>query len=202
MLRTTFAPLLRLGAALAAGLLLAGPAGAQVKEYLGVPGPLRFEGQSYRLAWSSKPSANYVKQEYVPAGQDVQRYRQMLLVEQVLGGISVTQAVRAQVDTLNKRKAADPMANMDLVQNPSTGEALLDFLVSSRDRSGQVIVEWNAYRYAPIRRPSGEKGVLLFAVSQRAYGNDDAKAFLARLKQVRPARINALARAPLPKAGP
>jgi hypothetical protein len=201
MLRTVFAPLLRLCIALTLGVLLAGPADAQVKDYLGVPGPISFEGRSYRLAWSSKPSANYVKQEYVPAGQDVRRYRQMLLVERVVSGIGVAEAVRAQVESLNKRKAGDPLANMDLVQNAATGEALLDFLVSSRDQNGQIIVEWNAYRYAPIRRPSSERGVLLFAVSQRAYGDEAAKAFLTRLKQARLAQINALARAPLPKAG-
>ncbi|GHD24342.1 hypothetical protein ACFOEZ_10200 [Tianweitania populi] len=35
---------------------------------LNVPGPITFQNKSYSLAWSSEPSENYIKQEYVPAG--------------------------------------------------------------------------------------------------------------------------------------
>lgn len=80
------------------------PSAAQVSDYLGVPGPIEFDGRSYKLAWSARPAENYIKQEYVPSGQDVETYAQMLLVEVVTSDIKVMDAVRSQVDALNKRK--------------------------------------------------------------------------------------------------
>lgn len=174
---------------------------AQVVDHLGVPGPIRFDGQTYELAWTAMPADGYVKQEYVPAGQTPETFSQMLLVERVVGDVGVTDAVRSQVDMLNQRKANDPLVNMSLVQREQTGEALLDFVTSTRDAAGALVVEWNAYRYAPYRGRAGESGVLLFGVSHRAYGDEDARAFLVGLKQLRPAQIQVLAGAPLPEPG-
>lgn len=183
-------------AALVPAGLLPAPATAQVVDHLGVPGPIRFDGKPFALAWSAQPSAGYTKQEYVPAGQKVESYEQMLLVERVAGKLKAIDAARAQVQQLEKRKASDPLVNSSLIQNEKSGEVLLDFLVSAKDEAGNVIVEWNAYRYAPA--PAGKPGIVLFGASYRAYGADNAKAFLGELKTQRPARIRALTEAAMP----
>lgn len=188
----------RLVSAILATIMMAVPAVAQITDFLGLPGPINLDGKSYELAWTSKPSGTYVKQEYVPSGQKVETYSQMVLIERVLGNVKVIDAVRGQTEMLNKRKASDPLVNMDIRQHESTGEVLLDFIVSAKDAKGEYIVEWNAYRYAPYRDASGKTGILLFATSHRAYGNDNAKAFLGGLKQLRPAQIGAILKAALP----
>lgn len=179
-----------------AAICSAGATLAQVTDHLGIPGPIELQGSSYALAWSSQPAPNYVKQEYLPEGQSPQTYKQMLLVERVSGPIKVMDAVKVQVDALNQRKANDPLVNMDVIENKASGEALLDFIMSSKDQRGEIIVEWNAYRYAP--GVNGE-GVLLFGVSHRAYGNADTKELLSNLKATRGKTIQALASSPLPK---
>lgn len=191
----------RLGLMLLALGLLTIPALPQTTDRLGVPGPIDFEGETYSLAWSSQPSANYIKQEYVPAGQSAERYEQMVLVETVTGDVAVMDAVRVQVDMLNQRKASDPLVNMDLIQNEAAGEALLDFIVGSKDTDGQYIVEWSAYRYARYSDASGNPGVMLFGISRRAYGNEASKDFLTRLKTLRPGWIRALTQVRLPQPG-
>jgi hypothetical protein len=186
------------GPALVAGIMsLAPAAAAQVVDHLGLPGPIQFGGKAFSLAWSSKPRADYIKQEYLPAGQQPQSYRQMLLVERVAGSLKVMDAVRVQAQMLQNRKATDPLVNMGLIQNQASGEALLDFIVSSKDPAGNLVIEWNAYRYAPA--PAGRPGVMLFGASHRAYGAENAEAFLTQLKTLRPAQISALTKAPLPK---
>ena len=166
-------------------------------DHLGVPGPIRFDGKSFALAWSARPSTGYIKQAYVPAGQVVKSYEQMLLAERVSGGLKAIDAARMQMKALEERKASDPLVRMDLIQNPKSGEVLLDFIVSAKDSNGGVIVEWNAYRYATIL--GAEPGVLLFGISHRAYGTENAKAFLGRLKTFRPAQITALTQADMPR---
>lgn len=189
----------RLAAVLAAALWLA-PAQAQTMDHLGLPGPITLGGDSFALAWSSRPADNYIKQEYLPAGETPDSYSRMVLVETV-AGVEVTEAVRAQTETLTRRKQTDPLVNMDVIQNEATGEALLDFIVSSKNEAGEYVLEWNAYRYAPLAAGEGGPGVMLFGISHRASGNDAAKAFLQELPVLRPARIEALAAAPLPELG-
>lgn len=194
------ATLVRLAAsALVAMGLVTAPALAQdVADPLGVPGPIAFDGKEYLLAWSSQPTPDYTKQEYVPAGDSVETYDSMIMVEFIVADLTPLDMAAAQVDVLNERKASDPLVNMDLIQNDQTGEVLLDFIVSSRDQNGQIIVEWNAYRYASAETTDGEMGGLLFAVSHRAYGDDASRAFMTKLSALRTEQLQALASAPLP----
>lgn len=200
--RSISRPARHLGTALVALVFTATSALAQATDVLGIPGPIDFEGDAYRLAWSAQPAETYIKQEYLPDGQRAERYDQMILVETVTSGITVMDAVRAQVAMLNQRKATDPLVNMDVIQNEAAGEALLDFIVSSKDTDGQYIVEWNAYRYARYSDAGGKPGVMLFGISRRAYGNAAAKDLLTQMKALRPGRVKALTQVRLPRPAP
>lgn len=169
------------------------PAASQATDRIGVPGPIEFAGTDYRLSWVSEPSGEYVKQEYVPAGQDPKTYTEMMLIEYLKGDVQPVQAAGQQVKMLQARKASDPLVNMNVIRNDKTGEVLLDFIMSGQDPGGRTIVEWNAYRYART-----DAGLVLFAVSRRAYG-DDARKFLEGLKSARRETIDALAQASMPK---
>jgi hypothetical protein len=168
---------------------------------LAIPDSIEFNGERYRLAWSSHPSSSYYKQEYLPPGQTVDRFQRMVLIEAIVRGTDINAAVTAQIGMLNKRKSTDPTVNFATLKNPKNGEIILDFILSAQDSKGGDVVEWNAYRYAALKGKGGDSGVLLFGISRRAYG-DDATDFLRRLKAARPAEINALAAYPLPAVEP
>lgn len=163
----------------------------QARDYLNVPGPLSIADDTYNLAWSSAPRPGYVKQEYLPRGETPGKHSRMVLVEVITQGADVTSAVAAQTAMLNARKRHDPLVNMSVMRNEAAGEVLLDFVLGGKRPDGQQMVEWNAYRYIPLK--SGSGGVMLFGLSRRAEGNDAAKAFLSQLKNTRPKLINALA---------
>ena len=84
--------------------------------------------------------------------------------------------------------------NIAVFRNPKTGEVILDFILSKEGEKEET-VEWNAYRYAPLKK--GKRGVPLFGLSRRAYGADSTE-FLRGLKSSRVAEGNALAHYPLP----
>jgi len=168
---------------------------------LSLPASIEFNGESYRLSWSSHPNANYYKQEYLPSGQTSERFQRMLLVEAIVRGVDINGAVASQVNMLNKRRSTDPTVNFALLKNRKNDEVILDFILSTQDSNGADIVEWNAYRYASLRGKAGASGVLLFGISRRAYGEDTTN-FLRRLKLARPAEVNALAAYPLPVVRP
>lgn len=192
--------------AIACGLVSSGPVSsaraAEARDWLGIPGPLVFDGTSYALAWSARPSATYIKQEYLPAGQATGSYASMLLVEVVEGGSTVEAVLGAQIRMLGARKGRDPLVNFSAIRNGASGEAILDFIIGGRTAQGAPIAEWNAYRYTPRKGADGRDGVMLFAISRRAYGDAGIKAFLGRLKSERPGQISRLAQHTLPPARP
>jgi hypothetical protein len=161
------------------------------KDYLNIPGPIKFNETDFSLAWSSNPTPTYFKQEYIPAGEVVERYNQMILMEVVYGDLTVEDAVKAQVNVIQQRKKTDQVAQYQIIENPNTGEIILDFLMSAGTKKKLDIVEWNAYRYKAFEDEKGRKGILLFAISRRGY-NENIAPFLKGLKDERINMINLL----------
>jgi len=176
------------------------PGGDQqkVKDYLHIPGPVEFNKIKYDLSWSSHPSATYYKQEYVPAGQTVEKFTKMIMIEAVTGDFVLQNLVKAKTAELDQRKSADAVTNYQVIENKATGEYLLDFVISAPGANNTTIVEWNAYRYRKLNEKSGKKGIMLFAYSRRAYGSATTK-FLEELKKERTADINAIAAHSIPQ---
>ncbi|WP_213601824.1 hypothetical protein [Pseudoxanthomonas japonensis] len=158
-----------------------------VVDRLKVPGPIGFFGETFRLAWTSNPSDRLYKQEYLPAGQTLERYESMLMLDLTFDGATPRQKAAAFAATLDARKSSDPVVNYEVLLGDN-GEVILDFLLSATPTGGDLIVEWNAYRYSTL----GD-GVQMVGISRRAYG-DAAEDFLRhRLKALRDRDIRALA---------
>jgi hypothetical protein len=155
---------------------------------LKVPGPILFNQETYRLAWSSHPEGTWYKQEYVPAGESVERFSSMLMVDLRPDGPDALQMAQNMAKQIAARKGTDPAANYDLIVNPETKEVMIDFLMSAKGADGTLIVEWSAHRYTT--RPDGT-GTVLVGIARRGYG-EAAVDFLKALKAVRQRDIEAL----------
>lgn len=165
----------------------------KVVDYLNASAPLVFNNETYHLVWSSHPNSNYYKQEYLTKGDNLERFKTMLLLEVVTGNKDLKGVVGAKVAELKKMKETNPMVNYEMIQNPNTGEYLLDFLLTSNTASGDIsIVEWNAYRYRLFTDKNGQSGIQLFAFSKRGYA-PAVDPFLANLKTIRKDLVNKLA---------
>ncbi|MBJ3784149.1 hypothetical protein [Devosia sediminis] len=153
---------------------------------IGIPGPIEFEGVSFDLVWTSHPTDTDYKQEYLPAGQAVEAYQQMFMIDLMTDGPTPDVAANAMVQSLEQRRANDPVVNFEVIRNTGTGEVILDFVLSSDDGE-MLIVEWNAYRYVPT-----DSGLAMFGISRRGY-DDEVTDFLTNLKSMRQPAIEALA---------
>ncbi len=178
-------------AVLALGLLALGPASA-AEDRLGVPGPIAFAGARYALAFADTPQPGYVKQEYLPSGQTLERFEAMMLVEFMPGEATPAEIARAQTRMLDERRAFDPLANYAILLADDGNAVILDFLLSAEIEDGLRVAEWNAYRYVAGNGPEGERGGWLVGISRRAYG-DAITPFLERLRDARSADVAALA---------
>lgn len=192
-MKKTLASLLVVSA-LALSTVLSGQTKKTVTDYLGLPGPIIFDSKTYKLAWASHPASNYYKQEYIVAGDNLDRFNTMVMVELVTGDIKIKDAAAAKLAELKKMKASNPMVNYESFENPATGEYMIDFLLSQNTADGKAIsiVERNVYRYLPFKGKNGEQGIVLFAVSTRSYG-DKINSFLTSLKAKKSELVNKVA---------
>lgn len=143
-----------------------------VENFLNTPEMISLTGTNFDLAWSSHPTENYYKQEYIPQNNTVDKYKQMIMVEFATGNIAAKDAVAQKIQELNDRKSTDKLVKYQVSENKEKNEILLDFMLSEGNGDANTIVEWNAYRYSNYTDKTGKKGLYLFALSKREYGQD------------------------------
>ncbi len=167
----------------------------QVIDYLGIPGPVKYDNAEYKLAWSASPEKNYFKQEYLPRGGKIDKFNKMILVEALATNSSLEDIVRIKLLELEKRKKDDPIVNYKLFNNPGKTDYMLDFLVSE-GKDNLTRAEWNVYRYESFMDSSGHRGVMIFGFVSRetTYITD----FLNNLGEFRRQQMKILASYPLP----
>jgi len=168
-----------------------------VVNYLNTGDTLTVNNQQYKLSWSSHPGTNYYKQEYLPAGENPDRYKSMLMVDYLLIDTPAKYIVGVKINEIRERKKIDALANFMVQKNEKTGEYLLDFIMSDGGGDNTSVVELNAYHYKNYTDKAGHKGVLLFALSKRAY-NGEVTAFFNNLKFERQNIIKTMAEASFP----
>ena len=169
-----------------------------VNDYLKVPGPINFDSKSYKLSWSSHPAADYYKQQYLLGGESADRFKSMILLDVLTGKVNVKDIVGAKVAELKKMKETNPVVNYEIFDNSKSGEYMLDFLLTANGADGKIsIAERNVYRYTSFTDKSGNKGVLLFGISVRSYG-EAITSFLADLKKNKKDLVNQAAQFKIP----
>jgi len=163
---------------------------------IGVPGPLAFNKTAFNLAWTSKPSDNYYIQEYLPKGDNVDRFNQMISIFLLVGETKLYDAVQQKVNELNARKKTDPTCNYIVNQNPDKSEYMVDFVLADSKNDKMEVEEFNIYRYKQVDL-GDKKGILVYAYSKRAYG-DDITPFFKNLKTDRVDLLNAMIGSEMP----
>jgi len=158
-----------------------GSTGETVTTYFDVGNPIKFGGEDYYLAWSSRPYEFYMLQEYLPMGETFDSYTQMFTVSVMFVGdapFDSSKAVEFKIAELEEMKKTDPVCNYLVAEN--NGEYILDFIVSKSDDDGNLeFVEVDIHYYQDIE-VNGIKANYLLFYSCRAYG-DDIKPFMASI---------------------
>lgn len=186
---------------LSTALLLSVKVFSQTKkamDYLNVKGPLSFNGKMYKLDWSAHPAPDFYKQEYLPAGEVTGKFTTMLLIDVLTGNKNLHDVAAQKIAELKQLQLQNPMVNYNAFGNAATGEYMIDFLLTANDAAGNInIIERNIYRYKTFTAASGQKGVLLFGISTRAYGKE-VDGFLKSLKANKSELVNKVAGFVLP----
>jgi hypothetical protein len=140
----------------------------KINDYLNIPGPINLNQKEYNLVWSSHPNENYFKQEYLSSNENINKYSSMILIDFIKDDFNLKDIVDQKVSELKEMKKTNPVVNYQIFEN--NGEYILDFLISENSKDGKeiLIAERNIYRYKTVNNDKN-KGVLLFAMSERGY---------------------------------
>lgn len=139
---------------------------------------VQFDGNTLLLATSNKdPNTGESLKEYIPQGENIDKWNKFAAVHVFpnKGGASPLEMVAALVKTLNEQYPGAPSA---VIKNPTTGDAIVDFVIVSNDAT---YAEFNVMKY--MKGPNGT--IIMNQYGLRAYGDDAIKAFLTGLKPVR-----------------
>ena len=155
-----------LGLAAALGPLGLRRAEAQQRE------SVSFDGQTLVLAAQGENPGETVK-EYIPAGEELKSWTRLASVREY-PELNEPRAVVANL--IQALKQQNPQAQHAVIENPKTGEVVVDFVTWPADQS---FVEFNVFKYA--KRAGG--GLVAHQYALRDY--QDPRAFMSGLKPVR-----------------
>lgn len=120
--------------------------------------------------------------EFVPAGETLERWTKLASVREYPTHTDVKALAGELVRALKRRY---PEAPSSILENPTTGEVIVDFIVWPPDRA---FTEFDLFRYG--KRDGG--GVVAQQYALRVYG--DATAFLRALKAERARLLDLMAK--------
>jgi hypothetical protein len=164
---------------------------------IGVKGPLEFNKTSFTLAWTAKPNDTYYAQEYLPDGDNLETFNQMLAIHLFIKDLKPDDAAFEKAIELTKRKKTDPICNYALVSNADKKVFILDFLVGEIMDKRYTLVEFNVYRYQQIDLSNNKKALMVYTYCKRSYGANITP-FLKTLKDTRNDYINQMTSAEIP----
>jgi hypothetical protein len=138
-----------------------------VENYLQTEKVIKFDNKDYNLVWSSHPNEVYYKQEYLTKDQSIEKFKTMVTIDFLKGDFKIKDLVNGKIQELENAKKSNPIINWTVLEKD--GETILDFLMSVSSKNGKelLVVERNIYRYT-----KNANGLLLFAISERAYKNE------------------------------
>jgi hypothetical protein len=133
---------------------------------------VRFDGQTLALAWEGTNPDETVK-EYIPEGEKLESWKKLASIREY-PKLNDPKALAANlVQTLKKQ---NPNAPSSMIENPNSGEVMVDFITSPPDNS---FVEFDIFKYSP--KAGG--GVVAQQYALREY--KDIRTFLKGLKPER-----------------
>jgi len=139
-----------------------------------------FDGKTLVLAWQGGQNGETIK-EFIPEGQKLESWTVLASIREYPQLNDPRTVVGNLVRNLRQR---NPQSRVGLIENPTTGEVIVDFLMWPEDAS---FVEFNIFRYH--NKTTG--GIVAEQYALRAYG--DANEFFSTLKADRERLINLMA---------
>jgi len=141
---------------------------------------VRFDDVEFVLAWQGSNDGESTK-EYLPVGEDLESWKKLAAVREYPELDDPSAAVAAFAKILKEKYPQSPSS---IIENPKTGDVIIDFVVWPADGS---FVEFNIFKYS--KQAGG--GLRAEQYALREY--DETEEFLRGLRPVRERLVELMA---------
>ena len=163
-------------------------------DFLGISS-ITLDGKAYKLKWSANTEhRTRIIEEYLLPNESVTRYNTKLTVEFIRSGKKMEDIVEAKLTDLDNEKQEGRVLNFNKLESADPDEMAIEFLVGNVLNGVTHSIEWNVYRY---KLNAG--GVILFAMSKRAYEEKNVNPFMQEVRENRLNWINSIINYKLPE---
>ena len=116
------------------------------RSHRGPAATLEFDGQTLELAWEGGEPGSTIR-EFIPAGETLEKWTHLASIREY-AAIDDPRALAA--DTLKLTRDTYPDTPSNIIENPTTGDTIIDFAAWPDDNS---FLEFNVFKYS--KRPGG-----------------------------------------------
>lgn len=139
-------------------------------DLLSIPGPTEFDGTEFFLVWSKQGSKTLYRQQFLPRGERIEDFTQILDFSYFTKEIEMEMAVRQKVESIQKRGQTDKFAKVNVTESPDGREFVVDYFISEAPEKGNSYIEYNIYRFKPYDNGT-QKSFLILSYAKRIYGD-------------------------------
>lgn len=154
--------------------------------------------QEYLLSDESVTSPQQQKKKnHKSPNESVIRYKTKVIAEYIRSDKTMEDIVEAKLADLDNEKQEGRVLNYSKLENADPNEIVLEFLIGNVYDGITYSIEWNVYRYR-----ANADGVILFAMSKRAYEEKNVTPFMQEARENRLNWINSIVNYKLPSLSP
>lgn len=168
------------------------------KDNIGVPGPLTYNGTVFNLVKSHTDSINYYEQYYIPEGEKLDSFRQMMSIFVYDSAYDPNNAANNQVLKLEERKKTDAMCNYQKILNNEKKEYMVDFTTGETSGEYLLAMQFTIYRYKKISLGKKRPGLVVYGYSSQRY-LDSITTYMKTLGTERISRLNEMGAVLIPE---
>lgn len=179
------------------GLLFISFVADGTKDAIGVPGPIEYNGTKFELAKTNHPRDNYYEQFYIPAGEKLDSFQQMMSVFLYDSAYTPEDAAIVREAELRERKKTDLMCNFQKTVNKQKGEFMVDATTGEAKGEALLSYRFTIYRYKQISLGKKRPGLVVYGYAAQRY-LDSIPPFLKTLREERIRRLNELGNTDIP----
>ncbi|QDU25930.1 hypothetical protein ETAA8_10020 [Anatilimnocola aggregata] len=157
------------------------------------PASLEFRDETFELAFvnvNRQGNFNEIINEYIPEGEGLEEWSSMLSVRKYPGRTDYRELAD---NVLKALKQQNPLAPSAKHTSADGKRQMIDFITWD---ATQDIVEFNVFIY---ELGTDGKSIIAQQYAQRAYGRDEGREFLTKMKQLRVPLLEAVGKFKFPK---
>lgn len=142
-----------------------------VVDRLSVPGPIELGTSEFFLTWSKQNSKTLTIQQFMPRDETIDQFEQLLNFSYFNKDIALEDAVRAKVESVQKRIENDKFGDVNVAESPDGKEFIVDYTISETEGKSGPYLEYNIYRFKKYDTKE-TKPLLMLSYAKRIYGAD------------------------------